>query len=252
MIEKVLKAGAKKTFGILARQKFLGSFYMAGGTGCALHLGHRLSHDFDFFTPRKFRLTPIQNSLRNQGTFVLDYSEANTLVGRFDRTKISFFHYPYSLIDKTMEIRGVRIASLVDIGCMKIDAISSRGTKRDFVDLFFILNRLGLDLASFFDLFTRKYGPDGLNRHHVLKSLVYFEDADQDPEPEMLAAFSWTNTKRFFVDSVRKQFNGFSGKIHPPTFERKNMVRRRKLDVLSASGTIDFDPAYDYKKTRKR
>jgi hypothetical protein len=220
MIEKVLKAGAKKTLGILARQKFLGSFYMAGGTGCALHLGHRLSHDFDFFTPRKFGLTPIQNSLRNQGRFVLDYSDANTLVGRFDRTKISFFHYPYPLLKKTIEIGGVRIASLLDIGCMKIDAISSRGTKRDFVDLFFILKSLGFDLLAFFGYFERKYGSSGFNRHHILKSLVYFEDADKDPEPEMLAAFSWTKAKRFFVDSVREQFKVFSGKIHPPTFDR--------------------------------
>lgn len=86
---------------------------------------------------------------------------------------------------------------------MKIDAISSQGTKRDFVDLFFILNSLGLDLKGFFGSFERKYGPGGFNRHHVLKSLVYFEDADKEPEPEMLVDFSWDAAKRFFVESVR-------------------------------------------------
>jgi hypothetical protein len=237
MIEKVLKAGAKKTLGILARQKFLGSFYMAGGTGCALHLGHRLSHDFDFFTPRKFGLIPIQNSLRNQGRFVLDYSEANTLVGRFDRTKISFFRYPYPLLKKTIEIGGVRIASLLDIGCMKIDAISSRGTKRDFVDLFFILHKLGLDLKSFFEYFERKYGKDGFNRHHILKSLVYFEDADKDPEPDMLVDYSWAKIKRYFRGSVVQGFKGFSDKAAP---------------ILKAFGSVDFAADYDYKKARRK
>jgi hypothetical protein len=85
---------------------------------------------------------------------------------------------------------------------MKIDAISSRGTKRDFVDLFFILKTLRLNLKTFFGDFERKYGPDGFNRHHVLKSLVYFEDADKEPEPEMLVDVSWPETKRFFVENV--------------------------------------------------
>ena len=224
MFDYVLRAGAKKTLEILSRQKFLGSFYMAGGTGCALQLEHRLSHDFDFFTPREFSFFPIQNSLRSQGRFVLDYSEANTLVGRFGRTKISFFHYPYPLLEETIEIRDVRIASLFDIGCMKIDAISSRGTKRDFVDLFFIFKRLGLDLSAFFEYFERKYGPDGFNIHHVLKSLVYFEDADKDPEPEMLIDYSWAEIKRFFSRSVIQGFKSFAG---------KSMFRKAKREKMA-------------------
>jgi len=203
MIHSVLGADAKKVLMLLSRQDFMRSFYLAGGTGCALHIGHRISRDFDFFSQNEFEIFPIRNSLRNLGRLVIDYSDANTLVGRFDGTKISLFHYAYALIEKLCEDMGVRIASLVDIGCMKIDAISSRGTKRDFVDLFFILKKLGLDLKAFFEYFERKYGPDGFNRHHVLKSLVYFEDADKEPEPAMLVDFSWTTTKRFFVESVR-------------------------------------------------
>jgi hypothetical protein len=203
MLRTVLGADAEKALQVLSRQDFMGSFYLAGGTGCALHIGHRLSHDFDFFSQIEFEIFPIQNSLRNQGRFVIDYSDSNTLVGRFNGTKISFFHYPYSLIEEAVDFLGMRVASLVDIGCMKIDAISSRGTKRDFVDLFFILKNLGLDMTAFFGYFERKYGPDGFNRHHVLKSLVYFEDADKEPEPEMLVDFSWAETKRFFVENVR-------------------------------------------------
>jgi hypothetical protein len=158
-------------------------------------------------------------------------------VGRFDRTKISFFHYPYPLLNKTIEIGGVRIASLPDIGCMKIDAISSRGTKRDFVDLFFILHKLGLDLKSFFECFERKYGPDGFNRHHILKSLVYFEDADKDPEPEMLVDYSWAKIKGYFRGSVVQGFKGFSGEAAP---------------IMKAFGSVDFAADYDYKKARRR
>jgi hypothetical protein len=142
-------------------------------------------------------------SRKSSHYWTLILGNSNTLVGRFNGTKISLFHYAYPLIEEAVDDLGVRVASLVDIGCMKIDAISSRGTKRDFVDLFFILKNLGVDMKAFFGYFDRKYGPDGFNRHHVLKSLVYFEDADKEPEPEMLVDFSWTMTKRFFVESVR-------------------------------------------------
>jgi hypothetical protein len=202
MFDNVLSPAAEKTLRVLAGQDFMRPFYLAGGTGCALHIGHRRSQDFDFFSRTEFEIFPIQNALRNLGRFVADYTDAGTLVGRLDDTKISLFHYAYPLLEEAEDYLGMRVASLVDIGCMKIDAISSRGTKRDFVDLFFIHKNLGLDLKTMFGNFERKYGPEAFNRHHVLKSLVYFEDADKEPDPEMLADFSWAFVKRFFVESV--------------------------------------------------
>jgi hypothetical protein len=203
MFQTVLEAGVEKTLQTLSRQDFLRSFYLAGGTACALHIGHRRSRDFDFFSRAEFEVFAIQNTLRNQGRFVIDYSDSNTLVGRFDGIKISLFHYAYPLLEDTVDFLGVRVASLVDIGCMKIDAISSRGTKRDFVDLLFALRNLGLDLGAILGHFEQKYRPDSYNRYHLLKSLVYFDDADKEPEPDMLVDFSWDATKRFYVESVR-------------------------------------------------
>jgi len=202
MFKTVLSPAAERILQVLSRQDFMGSFYLAGGTGCALHIGHRRSQDFDFFSRTEFEIFPVQNALRNLGRFAADYTDAGTLVGRLDDTKISLFHYAYPLLEEAVDYLGVRVASLVDIGCVKIDAISSRGTKRGFVDLFFVHKTLGLALKTFFGYFERKYGPDGFNRHHVLKSLVYFEDADREPDPEMLAGFSWTAVKRYFIESV--------------------------------------------------
>jgi hypothetical protein len=202
MFKNALSSHAEGILRSLSKQDFMSPFYLAGGTGCALHIGHRRSQDFDFFTLAKFEIVPLQNALRNMGRFVADYSGAGTLVGRLDDTKISLFHYAYPLLEEAVDYLGMRIASLVDIGCMKTDAISSRGTKRDFVDLYFILKTLGLDLKTLFCHFEEKYGPGGFNRYHVLKSLVYFDDADKEPGPEMLVDFSWPETKRFFVDSV--------------------------------------------------
>jgi len=203
VFENVLTPAAAETLRVLSRSDFLRPFYLAGGTGCALHIGHRRSQDFDFFSPAGFEISPLHNTLRNLGRFVADYSDAGTLVGRLGETKISLFRYAYPLLEETEEYLGVRVASLVDIGCMKIDAISSRGTKRDFVDLYFIHKSLGLDLKAMFGYFERKYGPDGFNRHHVLKSLVYFADAESDPEPNMLADYSWNAIMRFFVENIK-------------------------------------------------
>ena len=202
MFKTVLSPHAEGALRSLSKQDFMSPFYLAGGTGCALHIGHRRSQDFDFFTQTEFEIFPLQNALRNLGRFVADYSGAGTLVGRLDDTKISLFHYAYPLLEEAVDYLGMRVASLVDIGCMKTDAISSRGTKRDFVDLYFVLKTLGLDLKTFFGHFEDKYGPEGFNRYHVLKSLIYFEDADKEPELEMLTDFSWAATKRFFVESV--------------------------------------------------
>jgi len=204
MHESVLDEEIKKNIKILSLQDVIRSFYLAGGTGCAVHLGHRISNDLDFFSKKDFSHFEIQHSLRSGGHFITDYSDSQTLIGRFNKTKISFFHYNYPLIRDTHFFLNLSISSLEDIGCMKIDAISSRGSKRDFVDLYFILKKLSLDLKEFFKYFEEKYGKENYNIYHVLKSLVYFEDSERDPELIMLDQISWENVKSFFIEQIKR------------------------------------------------
>ena len=199
MYESVLDNATQKTIEILALQDFFKSFYLARGTACALHLGHRTSNDLDFFSNKEILPFEIQNTLRSNGHFITDYSESQTLIGRFNEIKISFFHYDYPLIRDLLDLFSIKISSLEDIGCMKIDTISSRGSKRDFVDLYFILRKFDISLKEFFQYFEKKYGKENYNIYHVLKSLVYFEDAEGDPELNMLVQFSWENMKSFFT-----------------------------------------------------
>ena len=203
MFENVLGPDAEWVLRKLSRWDFVRTCYLAGGTGCALQIGHRRSEDFDFFSTSGFDPFAIQNAIRNLGRFVTDYTDSGTLTGRLDGVRVSLFHYAYPLLGETVEGAGVRIGSLLDIGCMKIDAVSARGAKRDFIDLRFILETLGIGLKDLMPDFERKYGSDGFNLHHVLKSLVYFDDADREPDPVMLTEFSWPAAKRFFVESVK-------------------------------------------------
>lgn len=199
----VIDEETKKSIEIISSQKLIGSFYLAGGTACAMHLGHRISHDLDFFSIEEFSHSETRDSLKDRGHFVVDYSDSRTLIGRFNKTKISFFHYSYPLIEDVQKFLGLRIASLKDIGCMKIDAISSRGSKRDFVDLYFILKNMNLSLKEFFIYFEKKYGGENYNIIHILKSLVYFADAEIDPELNMISSYSWEEVKVFFAEHIK-------------------------------------------------
>jgi len=91
----------------------------------------------------------------------------------------------------------VAVADPRDIACMKISAIASRGTKRDFIDLYVSTQRFGL--ADVLQLFGRKYQQAGYQRMHILKSLVFFEDADKDPMPDLLVTLDWNDVKQFFL-----------------------------------------------------
>ncbi len=203
MYESVLHEDTKENLNILSRQSFMKIFYLAGGTACALHLGHRISNDLDFFSEKGYSHFEIQNSLRQSGHFLADYSDSQTLIGRFNKTKISFFQYTYPLIGNIHHFLNLRVSSLKDIGCMKIDAISSRGSKRDFVDLYFILKEFSLSLKEFFRFFEEKYEKENFNIYHILKSLVYFEDAEKDPELNMLNQLAWEDVKSFFIEQIK-------------------------------------------------
>jgi predicted nucleotidyltransferase component of viral defense system len=207
MVESVLSAASKEDIKILSSLSFLDQFYLGGGTGCALYLGHRISEDLDFFSEQPFSHREVKDVLTAGGTFITDYSDSQTLVGRFNSTKTGFFHYGYPLIKETHDFLSLHVGSLEDIGCMKIDTIAGRGKKRDFVDLYFILEYSRTSLKEFFYNFELKYRQSGYNLHHILKSLVYFEDADPEPEPRMLREFSWENLKAFFKQQI-KDFGG--------------------------------------------
>jgi hypothetical protein len=102
----------------------------------ALHLGHRLSHDLDFFTAaRSFPADLPRRELGRRGELTITQEGAGTFLGILNGVRLSFFIYPYPLLETPADFEGIQIARLPDIAAMKLDAISSRGKKRDFIDL---------------------------------------------------------------------------------------------------------------------
>lgn len=206
MFEQTITEQTRHNLEILSSEDLIGNgnFYLAGGTGAALQMGHRISEDLDFFSQKEFSTDHLVKILKGKGDLKIDKKLADTLLASFNGTKVSFFYYPYPVLENFESFLNVNLVSPIDIACMKIDSISSRGSKRDFVDLFFIA-KSGKNLSELLSLFEKKYSGAKYNMNHIKKSLIYFDDADKEPDPKMLASdFSWAKAKRFFEEEVRK------------------------------------------------
>ncbi|MBU0485445.1 MAG: nucleotidyl transferase AbiEii/AbiGii toxin family protein [Proteobacteria bacterium] len=201
-----LKAVHKGTFDLLTSlvsQGDLSEFSLAGGTALALRLGHRLSVDLDFFTRRPFDSGELFELLRELYEVSSCSHSANTLSlfmkSQEEKVKVDFLRHNYSLLRPVSTIDQVQIFSLEDIAAMKLNAIANRGAKKDFYDIHALLDLYSLqDLLGFFE---QKYNQ--LNSFTVVKSLVYFADADLEPEPLSMLDISWDQIKKDLKDLVR-------------------------------------------------
>ncbi|MBA7678684.1 hypothetical protein ES703_86962 [subsurface metagenome] len=203
MPQEIISKKTKANLEILTKEAVLKNFYLAGGTGVALQLKHRVSLDLDFFTNKDIDTKTLIQKIKTRGKFSVERETENTLIGIFNGIRVSFLKYDYPLLFDLKQIEGIRITDLRDIGCMKIDAISSRGMKRDFVDLFFICREV-ISLKNLLSLFKRKYKSVSYNMMHILKSLAYFEDAENNPMPKMIVSASWQEIKNFLKKEIKK------------------------------------------------
>jgi hypothetical protein len=172
------------------------SFYLAGGTALALHLGHRLSRDLDLFNPEPFDEERLLSDLKNIERISVISKGRETLHLHIMDIKVSFMGYGYPVLFPFKSFRSIKVADPQDIACMKISAIAGRGSRRDFVDLYVLARQYGL--VHLIDLFEKKYAQVNFNLLHALKSLTYFKDAEQEPMPKMLAPVSWNEVVDFF------------------------------------------------------
>lgn len=188
---------------LLSRSGLMRDAYLAGGTACALQIGHRISIDLDFFTQKEFDAEKLIRSLQKIGTFELDRKSWGTVLGSLNEVRFSIFVYAYPILKPFQKYGDIDLASLCDIGTMKIDAIGSRGIKRDFVDLYYICQRERISLFDLLQCYDLKYGKLASNSIHIQKSLVYFEDADASNEPKMMQQMDWNRVKNYFQKEVR-------------------------------------------------
>jgi len=202
MFANAISADTLRGIKILGKTGVLGQAYLAGGTALVLHLGHRISYDLDFFTEEVFEENAMAGKLGTVGEFVKDKVDWRTVLGTFEKMKFSIFYYQYPLVTETVQFEGVRVVQPPDIAAMKLLAISDRGMKRDFVDLYFM--RSLFPLEQVFNWYGQKFGRLEERRYHLLRGLSYFEDADRDQQLHMIAPLDWDEVKRYFADEVKR------------------------------------------------
>jgi len=178
--------------------------YLAGGAAAALHLAHRYSYDLDFFTPRRFNVYVGVKKLRKLPDFRLDNIAPQTILGFIGTIRCTVFFYQYPLLFPTHRLGGIAVADLRDIAAMKVVAISDRGKKRDFIDLYFILREGGVTVEEAIHFYGKKFGVLDANRIHVIRSLCYFDDAEKERMPRMIKNVSWQSVKKFFIAEQKK------------------------------------------------
>jgi len=192
---------------IFPRLAFLSKkgFYLAGGTGLALHLGHRTSVDFDFYIRKHFQAPDLYQEI--EAVFKEKAQKTaqakDTLFCTVNKADLSFFWYEYPLIKKPMRIKGVAVSSIEDIAAMKLIAISQRPVKRDYVDIFFLLKAFSIE--KMFSFVQKKY--PNFNQYFSLRALTYFDDVKEKRGRQVKVFdknFSWPKAKEEILKKVRK------------------------------------------------
>jgi predicted nucleotidyltransferase component of viral defense system len=186
----------------MMQDTYLDKFCLVGGTALALRYGHRLSDDLDLFTYQHYNLTELKAYLQKK--FDTDiYSESSIGIRcMIENIKIDFLNYPYAPIEENEIIDGIRMMKVPDIAAMKLGAINNRGAKRDFYDLYFLLQHY--PLQQLIDFFSKKYKITSLLSLYM--SLTYFEDAEQDNSPVLLKNknLTWPQIKKFIEQKVHE------------------------------------------------
>ena len=203
MFGSVLPGDSQTVLAVLGKSKLLNDAYLAGGSAFALHFGHRYSIDFDFFSPKKFDPVKLRDKLKKLGKFDAELAKGITLIGTFNSIKMSYFLYDYPLIEQTVLFSDIAIAHPHDIAAMKLVAIMDRGTKKDYVDLYELIQR-GITTEKMIDFYEKKYGKWEENQFSVIKALSYFDEAEESEMPHMIRKVSWETIKQFLAaESLR-------------------------------------------------
>ena len=203
MHPKVLSPGAWKTVRKLAVDGWLDSWTLAGGTGLALQLGHRYSEDLDLFGPEPFDPERLAHGLTAIGDVRVQDRSMDTLHLELDGLRISYLRAERPLLFTGTPYRGLSVADPRDVAVMKVIAIGGRGSRKDFVDLYFYL-RTGGTLNGVFALVERRFRGLDYNEYHLLKSLVFFQDAEEEPMPKMIRPVEWERVKDSLITEVRR------------------------------------------------
>ena len=178
--------------------ELLQSLNLVGGTSLALQIGHRVSIDIDLFGAIDFDYQEVVHDFRSIGNVRILSQSKHINIFSIDDIKVDFVNYSYPLLDPIIMEDGIRMISTKDIAAMKLNAIAGRGSKKDFIDLYYLLREYSIE--EIYEFYRSKY-KDG-NLFLVQKSLVYFNDADRERTPTIFDDIRWEDIKKEIVKQI--------------------------------------------------
>lgn len=211
---EALTSATRDAFDLLPKLPCIDRYYLAGGTGLALHFGHRISVDLDLFSDQIDAVGPDERSsmrmLFDDSTLTITYDKDSTFVATWRGVGVSFFRLSlYPLVHPTHIVNGIQLASVEEIGAMKLAAIIDRGTRKDMVDLYYILQQVSLE--ALFEVASIKYAKVNSFAASATRALAYFADAEALPMPNMLDKTAWAKMKKFLnmkaIEAGRKRLD---------------------------------------------
>ena len=184
----------------LASQPELAQTRLVGGTALALQYGHRQSIDLDFFGLLPDDKEELVEMTKRVGNVLVTNRSKMILQTVINQIKVDFVDYSrYKWIDEPVMGDGFVLASDKDIAAMKVNAIIGRGTRKDFIDLYVLLQHYSLlEIMAFY---KQKY-PE-FSEYRALLSMTYFEDAEMQDMPKMFIDTSWDTMKSTIIEAVK-------------------------------------------------
>lgn len=177
---------------VLMQQPLLKDMRLVGGTSLALQYGHRRSVDLDFFGQTTEDVDELTDMMRDCSKDMVKGGCTKRIKTYFlNGVKVDVVNYDYKWIDDVVEEDDIRLASPKDIAAMKVNAVMGRGTKKDFIDVYFLLKHYSFD--ELIQFYLQKY-TDG-SEYRALLSMSYFADADAQPMPYMFHDVDWEMVK---------------------------------------------------------
>lgn len=203
---ETISAEMREILGDFGQSKIAEKFYLAGGTALALQIGHRHSIDLDFFSPTE-DIPSIRPQLDSALGGILADSAWGNLVYLVKDVRVGFYGYGFALVAPKTKIGDIQLASVEDIALMKLDALLSRASRKDFYDLYFIAQTI--PLSTIFQKAPQKYPSVRDFESQTAKRLVYFENAEHESDPILIKPVAWDNVKKFFIEEARKIQKGW-------------------------------------------
>lgn len=190
---------------IISKIELTPDFYLAGGTGLALQLGHRISIDFDFFSDKIISADILDivektaSDLRLTSKIIVNNQDELTLI--LGETKLTFLYYPFPVLLSFVDFNKIRVASILEIAAMKAYTLGRRGTFKDYIDIYFIVKN-GKSLELIANLAAKKYG-DAFDTRLFLEQLIYLKDIKDVDIKFLKERVGKLNLEKFFEEKIR-------------------------------------------------